>query len=184
MIKSLKQTWNLLSLDSKHPASSHASMVAAPLVIAVGVVIFVNSFLNIIIALVFGALAFISVVYAMGWSTRKEQEMIERRLDTKHLYPAHTPNYYEGAGKWIAFGHMNKKEFAKKVRQADPKLKYLDDKQLIAMVSHAYMIDAYSTRNSTPALKYASPRTKGAYPVTHIKMPYDYYVQERLKDET
>lgn len=184
MIKSLKLTWNLLSLDSKHPFSSHVSMVAAPLIIAVGVVIFANSFLHIILALVLGALAFISVIYVMSWTTGREQEMIERRLDTTHLYPAHVPNYYEGAGKWIAFGHMDKKEFAKKVRKADPKLKYLDDKQLIAMVSHSYMIDAYSTRNSTPALKYASSKTKGAYPVTHIKMPYDYYVQERLKDET
>lgn len=183
MFKSMKRTWQLFSLEEGNPIGAHLTMIATPLILAFGFALILANFVNIVTSIVAAILVFCLVVYLMGWNNKDENDMIERRLnnvDTSHIYPSLTPHQYVGPKRWIALGRADRDEFLSKVLRKDPFLKNIPYNELKSQVEYAYMADTFSMRNASPAIKYVSENTKGAYPVTHLKVPYDYFIEKKL----
>ena len=183
MFKSMKRTWQLFSLEDSNPIGVHLTMIATPLILAFGFALILANFVNIVVCVVAAIFVFFLVAYLMGWNNKDENDMIERRLnnvDTSHIYPTLTPHPYIGPKRWIALGRADRDEFLSQVLRKDPILKKVPYSELKSRVEYAYMADTYSTRNSSPAIKYVSEHTKGAYPVTHLKEPFDYFIEKKL----
>ena len=183
MFKSMKHTWQLFSLEDSNPMGVHLTMIATPLILAFGFALILANFVNIVTSIIAAILVFCLVVYLMGWNNKDENDMIERRLnnvDTSHIYPSLTPHQYVGPKRWIALGRADRDEFLSVVLRKDPFLKNIPYNELKSQVEYAYMADTFSMRNASPAIKYVSENTKGAYPVTHLKVPYDYFIEKKL----
>lgn len=186
MFNSIKHTWELFSLDEKNPTGDHIVMIATPFILSFGATLVLLKFIPLIASVILGIALFITVSYVMGWNDRYENEMIARRkanTDTSHLYPGEMPRQYVGPKRWIALGRVHPDDFLEAVISRDPDFSKLSRDELRNSIEYAYMADTFSARNSSPALKYVSPTTKGAYPVTHLKPPYDYYVDKKSMEE-
>lgn len=186
MFKSIKHTWELFNIDDQNPVGAHVTMIATPFILSFGLVLVLVKFFPLFVCILLGIVAFCAVCYSMGWNNRRENELIARRLDKNlnatHIFPGETPHQYTGPRRWIALGRISPEEFISAVIPRDPALKRYSREDLLGMVEYTYMADTFSPRNSSPAIKYVPANTKGAYPVTHLKAPYDYFVEEGVQE--
>lgn len=181
MIKSIKNTWALFAVED-NAIGAHLTMIATPLILSFGVTLVLLNFIPFIPAIIIGLLTLIAVAYLMGWNNQDENDLIARRLantDTSHIYPGEFPHQYLGPKRWIALGRADPDVFLKAILERDPHLRTLPYGDLRKTVEYTYMADTFSARNSSPAIRYVPAFTKGAYPVTHLKPPYDYFVDEK-----
>lgn len=181
MIRSLRSTWALFKLEEGSPLGAHIAFIATPFIIAFGVMIMLTSFVPIPISVILGVIVFVIVAYLMGWNTSEENDLIERRMalkDSDILFPTDEPQSYLGPKRWISLGRVDPDTFLEAVIPRDPELKNYNYNDLRSMVEYTYMADTFSARNSKPAIRYVTSNTKGAYPVTHLKAPYDYFVEQ------
>lgn len=189
MFKSMKHTWQLFNLEDGNPLGVHLSMIITPFALAIGVALVLSNFINILISVIFGIVTFFTVAYIMGWNNDKENELIERRLATANqclTYPGQVPHQYFGPKRWIALGKINPDNFLEAVMERDPELRKMPYSEMRKSVEYVYMADTFSPRNQSPAIKYVHSSFPGAYPVTHLKAPYDYFVEQKegLEDES
>lgn len=189
MLKSMKHTWQLFNLEDGNAFGVHLTMIVTPFALAIGVALVLSNFISIIISILFGIATFVAVAYIMGWNNEKENELIERRLATANtslVYPGQFPYQYVGPKRWIALGRINPDSFLKAVVERDPELSKVPYGDLRQSVEYVYMADTFSPRNQSPAIKYVHSNFPGAYPVTHLKAPYDYFVEskEGVEDES
>ena len=183
--KSLKTTWNLFNIAPKKFA--HLSLILAPTFTAFGAFFFLALFIPTGIAVLISVALLIGMISIMVSTSEDEDRLVERYLDPpnqkEYTPPVDinrpreiTPDYYQGAGEWIAPGHLDSFLFIETVREMDPHVRALPDKYVYSLVKHDYVINTYASRTNRDAIKFVPEGTPNSYPVTHIHVPYDHYV--------
>ena len=187
--KSLHTTWNLFNIAPKRFA--HTSMILAPTLITVGSFFFLAMIIPVGFAVLISAVLFIVTISVMVSTSEEEDQLVQRYLDPpsqrEYIPPVDLstrpkeihPDYYQGAGEWIAPGHVDHFLFVETVRELDPYVRALPDRYIYSLVKYGYIINTYSHRTNRDAIKFVSEDTPNSYPVTHIHVPYDHYVHTR-----
>lgn len=192
----LRTTWRIFDATSSKSAAraSKLAFVLAPVFLGIGLFLIIMDYIPTFPALLLSVGVQILVTYLMVSTTTEQEERLVDKfvhddyvpefdlLDTDAiknlaLSKDFKPYFYQGAGEWVAVGHVSPLSFIDTLQTLDPYLATISDTILLASVEYTHVVNTYSPRNDKAALRFTSPQTRNAYPVTRLRPPHDLYVR-------
>lgn len=192
--RSFKTTWWIFEVTShKTAVFLRILLLLIPALLGCGIVLTLSVFLPVIPSILFGAVAFITSLTLMLRTSEEQENVVNQYLSdefyidkaleyTPDIYLSEFiednvhPRFYQGAGAWIAGGHVSPSNFLEIIRVYDPYVDSLSDEDLMPLVQHIYLINTFSPRTRRDAVKMVPQDTPEAYPATVLVPPYDNYL--------
>lgn len=194
--KALKTTWWIFNAaNSKASRVYQWLLLIVPPLAGAGVTLSFLNFVTIIPALLFGIATFIVFLVTMLRTNESQELAVENYLTdqtyidksiefvpdpnlTAFLQDDIKPKYYQGAGAWIANGHINPERFIAILKILDPHVDTIDDSDLLNSVEHIYLLNTYAPRTKREAIKIVARDDPDSYPATILTPPYDNYIMK------
>jgi hypothetical protein len=161
------------------------TLFLAPILLAVGVFMFLSVYAPIPALFLAVAVAILSF-YGILHLSEQEKEYIARYLndevapDQPLVQFRVTPYYLAGVGAWVSEGHIDKFRFIESIKEQDKFIRNYTPADLDKLTLHTYAVTGLSERVGRPIIRIVSKDTPNAFPVTYLKPPYDNYTSEGL----
>ena len=194
--RALRATWWIFDVTSHRTSYiMRTLLLLIPVLLGVGITLSFLNFLPILPSILFGVVGFIVFLTLMLQTSPEQERIVDRYLSdedfidksveyipspelTHFVGDTVRPRFYQGAGAWIAEGHIPPKKFLDSIRIFDTYVDSIADEDLIPLVEHVHLVNTYAPRPRRDAIKIVESDAPNSYPATILMPPYDNYVPE------
>lgn len=194
--RALRTTWWIFDVTSHRTSIIlRILLLLIPVLLGVGVTLSFLNFLSLIPSLAFGVVAFIVFLTLMLQTSPEQERIVEQYLSdesyidksieytpdvnlSQFIEDDVRPRFYQGAGAWIASGHIDPEKFLDVIRVFDPYVDSIADEELIPLVEHVHLVNTFAPRPRRDAVKIVDSDAPNSYPATILMPPYDNYVPQ------